>query len=207
MQKLNKSTKPLQTQQRLTLLGLSMSVPENAPTTEQKSTNHSTYNTNVDLNGSIDLNSVDSNVDTEVTDQTSTSKKNTGHNKGFITEKNFSYLLIAFLVIISFIQIRQISALQQDNVWLVQQIANIQNSDEPEQKFAIMSFNDTVKSWRAVDPSGKAISKIMDTTIQSYNAKGITILDSTAVIGGKGNLEFIDVSPERYMKEQTSDQK
>lgn len=184
-----------------------MSVPENAPTTEQKSTNHSTYNTNVDLNGSIDLNSVDSNVDTEVTDQTSTSKKNTGHNKGFITEKNFSYLLIAFLVIISFIQIRQISALQQDNVWLVQQIANIQNSDEPEQKFAIMSFNDTVKSWRAVDPSGKAISKIMDTTIQSYNAKGITILDSTAVIGGKGNLEFIDVSPERYMKEQTSDQK
>ncbi|MCC3803791.1 hypothetical protein IB292_01955 [Vibrio parahaemolyticus] len=196
-----------------------MSVQENAPTTEQKSTNQSTDdkaqqaqaskvdNANVAPQDSSESNSVDSKVDSEAVKKPSPSKKNTDHDKGFISEKNFSYLLIALLVIISFVQIRQISALQQDNEWLAQQITNIQNSEEPEQKFAIMSFDDTVKSWRAVDPSGKAISKIMDTTIQSYNGKGITILDSTAVIGGKGNLEFIDVSPERYMKEQTSDQK
>lgn len=205
--------------QRLTLLGLSMSVQENAPTTEQKSTNQSTDdkaqqaqvstvdNANVAPQGSSEPNPVDSKVDSETVEKPSPNKINADHDKGFISEKNFSYLLIALLVIISFVQIRQISALQQDNEWLAQQITNIQNSEQPEQKFAIMSFDDTVKSWRAVDPSGKAISKIMDTTIQSYNAKGITILDSTAVIGGKGNLEFIDVSPERYMKEQTSDQK
>ncbi len=177
--------------------------PAETPIVTKDEKNPDSNSTNVDSKVDATSNQTDANI--KVNDKEASQKAD--HKTGFITEINFCYLLIAFLVIISFIQIRQIDSLQQDNEWLAQRIDKIQNSDTPEQKFAIMSFEDTFNAWNKVDPSGRTVSKILDTTIKSYNNKGITILDSSAVIGGKGNLEFIDVTPDRYMKEQNSAEK
>lgn len=146
---------------------------------------------------------VETNVDTESVE----SKGNTPDNiadeqKKETNNMNWVYVALCLLVIVSFWQYRQIDSLQKDNVWLSQQLSQLANKPEiKEQKFVIMSFDDTVKAWQAIDPSGESASKILSQTVKSYNEKGYTILDSTAVIGGKGNIEFIDVTPNRYAQD------
>ncbi|MDA0152468.1 hypothetical protein OH460_09145 [Vibrio sp. Makdt] len=148
------------------------------------------------------------NVETnnEVKSEETKSGKDSKDGGSLLSKLNFNYLLVGALTIFAMVQNHQITSLQSDIVWLHSEIQRVETKEEAPQKFAIMSFEDTVKAWREVDPTGQAISKIMDSTIQSYNAKGITIIDSTAVIGGRGNLEFINVSPSRYMEDAKNEE-
>lgn len=134
------------------------------------------------------------------------SGKDSNNGGSLLSKLNFNNLLIGALTIFAMVQNNKITSLQSDVVWLHSEIQRVETKEEAPQKFAIMSFEDTVKAWREIDPTGQAISKIMDSTIQSYNAKGITIIDSTAVIGGRGNLEFINVSPSRYMEDAKNEE-
>lgn len=184
-----------------------MSVQEQDKNTEAKTDNVSAdknMDVKVESDTSAESTSTTNTVETKVDTESAKSKANTPNNTPNEPKKekdtmNWVYVALCSLVIISLWQNRQINSLQKDNIWLSQQLSQLANKPETkEQKFVIMSFDDTVKAWQAIDPSGESASKILSQTVKSYNDKGYTILDSTAVIGGKGNIEFIDVSPSRY---------
>ncbi|MEZ8733714.1 hypothetical protein [Vibrio sp. 10N.239.312.D08] len=190
-----------------------MSVQEQDKNTEAKTDNVSVEkktdvkvesNTSAESTSSTSAtNTVETKVDTEtVESNANTPNKTPDKPKKETDTMNWVYVALCLLVIVSLWQYRQINSLQKDNVWLSQQLTQLANKPETkEQKFVIMSFDDTVKAWQAIDPSGESASKILSQTVKSYNEKGYTILDSTAVIGGKGNIEFIDVSPNRYAQD------